>query len=85
MEINTRRSFFGKLAAMAAVITGAPKIFAPFVRFMDRQIPVELLNTPENQRRAKLATRFGILGSLFGVSYASFYFLIGHLWGAFII
>ena len=28
MEINTRRSFFGKLAAMAAVVTGAPKIFA---------------------------------------------------------
>ena len=28
MEINTRRSFFSKLAAMAAVITGAPKLFA---------------------------------------------------------
>jgi enamine deaminase RidA (YjgF/YER057c/UK114 family) len=28
MEINTRRSFFGKLAALAAVVTGAPKIFA---------------------------------------------------------
>ncbi len=64
---------------------GAPKIFESFVRFMDRQIPAELLNTPENQRRAKLITRFGILGSLFGVSYASFYFFIGHLWGALII
>jgi enamine deaminase RidA (YjgF/YER057c/UK114 family) len=28
MEINTRRSFFGKIAAMAAVVTGAPKLFA---------------------------------------------------------
>jgi enamine deaminase RidA (YjgF/YER057c/UK114 family) len=28
MEINTRRSFFGKIAAMAAFITGAPKLFA---------------------------------------------------------
>lgn len=28
MEINTRRSFFGKMAAMAAVVTGAPKLFA---------------------------------------------------------
>ncbi len=28
MEINTRRSFFGKMAAMAAVVTGAPELFA---------------------------------------------------------
>jgi len=27
MEINTRRSFFGKIAAMAALVTGAPKLF----------------------------------------------------------
>jgi len=28
MEINTRRSFFGKIAALAAIVTGAPKLFA---------------------------------------------------------
>jgi enamine deaminase RidA (YjgF/YER057c/UK114 family) len=28
MEIKTRRSFFGKIAAMAAVATSAPKLFA---------------------------------------------------------
>jgi len=28
MEINTRRSFFGKIAAMAAVVTGATKLVA---------------------------------------------------------
>jgi enamine deaminase RidA (YjgF/YER057c/UK114 family) len=28
MEINTRRSFFGKIAAMAAFVTGAPKLFS---------------------------------------------------------
>lgn len=28
MEINTRRSFFGKAAAMMAVVTGAPRLFA---------------------------------------------------------
>lgn len=28
METNTRRNFFGKIAAMAAVLTGAPKLFA---------------------------------------------------------
>ena len=28
MEPNTRRNFFGKIAAMAALVTGAPKLFA---------------------------------------------------------
>ena len=28
MEINTRRSFFGKMAAMAAVLTGGPRLLA---------------------------------------------------------
>jgi enamine deaminase RidA (YjgF/YER057c/UK114 family) len=28
MENNTRRSFFGKIAAMTAIATGAPKLFA---------------------------------------------------------
>jgi enamine deaminase RidA (YjgF/YER057c/UK114 family) len=28
MRINTRRNFFGKIAAMAALVAGAPKLFA---------------------------------------------------------
>jgi enamine deaminase RidA (YjgF/YER057c/UK114 family) len=28
MEINTRRSFFGRIAAMATIIAGTPKLFA---------------------------------------------------------
>jgi enamine deaminase RidA (YjgF/YER057c/UK114 family) len=28
MEINTRRSFFGRIAAMTAIIAGTPKLFA---------------------------------------------------------
>ena len=28
MEIKTRRNFFGKIAAMAALVAGAPKLFA---------------------------------------------------------
>jgi enamine deaminase RidA (YjgF/YER057c/UK114 family) len=28
MEINTRRSFFGRIAAMAAILAGTPKLFA---------------------------------------------------------
>jgi signal transduction histidine kinase len=64
---------------------GTPKIFQPIVKFMDRQIPPELAASPESLRRAKLITRFGILGCLFGLSYGTFYMLIGHRWGAIII
>lgn len=28
MEISTRRTFFGKIGAMAAVVAGVPKVFA---------------------------------------------------------
>ena len=52
---------------------------------IDRPIPDELLTTPESARHATLVTRFGVLGSIFGVVYAIFYLLIGHLWGATII
>jgi signal transduction histidine kinase len=52
---------------------------------MDRPIPAELLTEPEQARRARLVTRFGVLGSLFGFTYALFYFLIGHKWGALIV
>jgi len=52
---------------------------------IDRQIPPELLATPETTRHAKLITRFGALGSFFGFTYASFYLLIQHYWGALII
>ncbi len=39
MSINTRRNFFGKIAAMAALVTGAPKLFA-------QQAPVAGAPTP---------------------------------------
>ena len=40
---------------------------------------------PEASRRARLITRFGLLGTIFGLSYAGFYLLIGHYWGAAIV
>ncbi len=52
---------------------------------VDRPLPAELSNDPEEARRARLITRLGVLGSLFGVTYAAFYLLIGHLWGTTII
>jgi signal transduction histidine kinase len=56
-----------------------------FSALMDRPVPAELLADPEQARRARLVTRFGVLGSLFGFTYALFYVLIGHKWGAVII
>jgi signal transduction histidine kinase len=47
--------------------------------------PEEVFADPEQTRRARLVSRFGLLGSLFGIVYALFYVLIGHKWGAFII
>jgi len=52
---------------------------------IDQQIPVNLLDDPETSRRGRIITRFGLLGSIFGLVYAAFYLLIGHLWGAGII
>lgn len=40
---------------------------------------------PELARRARLITRFGFLGFIFGMAYAAFYLAIGHYWGAWII
>jgi signal transduction histidine kinase len=45
----------------------------------------EAFADPEQTRRARLVSRFGVLGSFFGGAYAMFYFLIGHKWGALII
>lgn len=47
--------------------------------------PDQLFNDPERTRRARLVSRFGLLGSVFGVVYAMFYLAIGHRWGASII
>jgi signal transduction histidine kinase len=56
-----------------------------FMALVDRPIPPELSADPEHARRARLVTRFGVLGSLFGFVFAVFYLLIGHKWGTSII
>jgi signal transduction histidine kinase len=63
----------------------AVSLGAKYSALLDRPIPAELLAEPELARRARLVTRFGVLGSLFGFTYALFYFLIGHKWGALIV
>ena len=56
-----------------------------FQALLDRQIPPEFLVDPETSRRARLITGFGVLGATFGLIYATFYALIGHIWGAGIV
>jgi signal transduction histidine kinase len=48
-------------------------------------LPEDAAADPERARRARLISRFGVVGSLFGIAYALFYLLIGHKWGALII
>ncbi len=40
---------------------------------------------PEQFRRARLLTGFGILGAVFGTAYSAFYLSVGHYWGALVI
>jgi signal transduction histidine kinase len=47
--------------------------------------PPALLEVPEAARRARLIVGFGLVGSIFGPIYATFYLLIGHGWGTAII
>jgi signal transduction histidine kinase len=56
-----------------------------FGAWTDSPIPPELLADPETARRARLITRFGVLGSIFGINYAVFYLAIGHHWGSAIV
>ena len=61
------------------------KVLGKVQEALDPAVPKELLVDAEECRRARLAARFGRLGSIFGIGYASFYMGIGHKWGALII
>jgi signal transduction histidine kinase len=63
----------------------AANFSAKFGALLDRPIPREFFADPEKTRRARMITRFGFLGAFFGIVYAAFYLLIGHVWGATII
>ncbi len=52
---------------------------------VDRSIPARFSEDPEKLRHARLVTRFGWLGAIFGAVYGTAYFLIGHWSGAAII
>jgi signal transduction histidine kinase len=53
--------------------------------WINRQIPPEAMDDYDAVRRGRLVVCFGLLGSVFGFVYASFYMLIAHRWGAAII
>jgi len=54
-------------------------------QWLDGQIPPAALQEHDGARRGRLVARFGLLGSVFGFVYATFYLFIGHRWGAAII
>jgi signal transduction histidine kinase len=62
----------------------APRLSA-LERILDSRIPENLLADEESLRRARLITRFGALGLVFGLIYMCFYLAIGHIWGAVIV
>jgi signal transduction histidine kinase len=71
--------------AFAARESGLGRALKNFGELVDRQIPDNLRTDPENARRGRLIARFGALGLIFGLTYAAFYLVIGHKWGAAII
>lgn len=54
-------------------------------RFTDSFLFDDCLTDPELGRRAQLIVRFGFLGFLFGLVFATFYLFIGHRWGSAIV
>jgi len=59
--------------------------FKRFQRVSEGFIPLALVQNAESNRKARLVVAFGFLGGAFGFSYAAFYFLIGHFYGAWVI
>jgi enamine deaminase RidA (YjgF/YER057c/UK114 family) len=59
MELNTRRSFFGRIAAIAAVVAGAPKLFAQQTP-PAAVPPPSAMPAPDAARRAGSHTHNGI-------------------------
>lgn len=71
------------------LLFGAQVIWSKAIQLVgeaaERFIPSACQQDPESARRARLVARFGILGTVFGSGFASFYALVGHFWGAGIV
>lgn len=63
----------------------AAALYTRLIDLSDKLIPAKLVLEPDKERRARLLIRFGILGSLFGASFAGFYFAIGHIYGGVLV
>lgn len=67
------------------LISNAKTPRGAWLLFWDSFVPESYFSDAEQLRRARLQIRFGGLGFVFGMSFASFYLAITHWWGAGII
>lgn len=67
------------------LISNATTPHGAWLRFWDSFVPASYFSDIEQLRRARLQIRFGGLGFVFGMTFASFYLAISHWWGAGII
>ncbi len=65
--------------------SSAGALYSKLVSTSDKLIPEKLIDLPDQERRARLLIRFGILGTLFGGLFAGFYFSIGHTYGGVLV
>ncbi len=71
--------------AVRACVQFFTTLWQKYGDLVDRLIPAEFVADPEKLRHARLVTRFGWLGTIFGIIYGIAYFLIGHKAGAGIV
>lgn len=67
------------------LISNATTPHGAWHRFWDFFVPASFFSDIELLRRARLQIRFGGLGFVFGMTFASFYLAISHWWGGAII
>jgi signal transduction histidine kinase len=75
----------GSLAGKFAIGPSIVHLLRRLGTLMALPVPEKLAADPEIARRARMINGFGTLGSLFGLTYAVFYLLVGHSLGAIII
>lgn len=56
-----------------------------WLRLLNYFLPIDLVASPDLNRRARLLVGFGLQGGIFGLLFSIFYAVIGHYWGALVV